>query len=104
MNRIFDGFQVVKLLMGIEEKAIRHDFHEIGMPGIVKSVMSCQVVYPGRMIGQCVCVSLVCQEMMPETYRYAVHRFTVKSCLHEFSLSLCHGKASLEILKYKDMA
>ena len=53
-----------------------------------------QVVYPGRVIGQCVCMSLICQKMMPETYRYAIDRFAVKSRLYKFSLSLCHKKAS----------
>ena len=54
--------------------------------------MPCQVVYPGRVIGQCVCMSLICQKMMPETYRYAIDRFAIKSRLYKFSLSLCHKK------------
>lgn len=52
--------------------------------------MPCQVVYPCRVIGQCVCMSLICQKMMPETYRYTIDRFAVKSRLYKFSLSLCH--------------
>ena len=54
--------------------------------------MPCQVVYPGRVIGQCVCMSLICKKMMPETYRYAIDRFAIKSRLYKFSLSLCHKK------------
>ena len=80
--RIPDGLQVMKLLVGIEEKSVGHNFYKVRFPGFVKGIMSCQVVHPGGVMGQCVCVSLICQKMMPETDRYSVYRFAVKSCLY----------------------